>query len=76
MVAYLALMTVLFTHFAICMRHALFKLSIQEVKAVLGHSDIRTTMRFAHLEQAVVARKARHVVNTIEAFNFSSGGSA
>ncbi|WP_454623022.1 tyrosine-type recombinase/integrase [Brucella anthropi] len=37
-------------------------LSIQEVKAVLGHSDIRTTMRFVHLERTFVARYARDVL--------------
>lgn len=46
-------------------------LSIQEVKAVLGHSDIRTTMRYAHLEQTVITRKARDVVNAINAVNHS-----
>ena len=49
-------------------------LSIQEVKAVLGHSDIRTTMRYAHLEQAVVTRKARDIVNSLNAFNFPGHG--
>lgn len=51
-------------------------LSIQEVKAVLGHSDIRTTMRYAHLEQAVVTRKARDIVNGLNAFNSSGHGRA
>jgi len=51
-------------------------LSIQEVKAVLGHSDIRTTMRYAHLEQSVVTRKARDVVNAVNALNHSGNGRA
>lgn len=51
-------------------------LSIQEVKAVLGHSDIRTTMRYAHLEQAVVTRKARDVVNGLNAVNSFGEGRA
>lgn len=51
-------------------------LSIQEVKAVLGHSDIRTTMRYAHLEQAVVTRKARDVVNAVNSLNHSGNGRA
>lgn len=51
-------------------------LSIQEVKAVLGHSDIRTTMRYAHLEQAVVTRKARDVMNGFNAVNSSGDGRA
>lgn len=44
-------------------------LSLYEVKAVLGHTDIRTTMRYAHLEQATVTAKARDV---IESFNAAS----
>jgi integrase len=51
-------------------------LTIQEVKSVLGHSDIRTTMRYAHLEQAVVTRRARDIVNALNLANFSDGGSA
>ena len=46
-------------------------LTIQEVKAVLGHTDIRTTMRYVHLEQAVVTRKARDIVNALNAVNFT-----
>lgn len=51
-------------------------LSIQEVKAVLGHTDIRTTMRYAHLEQASVTRKARDIVNAVNAANLSGSGIA
>ncbi|MCD2183661.1 tyrosine-type recombinase/integrase [Rhizobium sp. GN54] len=40
-------------------------LTIQEVKSVLGHTDIRTTMRYAHLEQATVTRKARDIFNAL-----------
>lgn len=40
-------------------------LNVYEVKAVLGHSDIRTTMRYAHLEQAAVTQKARDVINRL-----------
>ena len=40
-------------------------LSVYEVKAVLGHSDIRTTMRYAHLEQTDVTSKARDVINRL-----------
>lgn len=42
-------------------------LSIYEVKAVLGHTDIRTTMRYAHLEQASVTAKARDVIDRLNA---------
>jgi site-specific recombinase XerD len=37
-------------------------MTVYEVKAILGHSDIRTTMRYAHLEQRQVAIKARDVL--------------
>lgn len=40
-------------------------LNVYEVKAVLGHTDIRTTMRYAHLELAVVTAKARDAVNRL-----------
>lgn len=48
-------------------------LSLYEVKAVLGHTDIRTTMRYAHLEQAKVTAKARDVIDRINAGAPSSG---
>ena len=37
-------------------------MSVYEVKAVLGHADIRTTMRYAHLEEAKVTSRARDVI--------------
>ena len=37
-------------------------MTVYEVKAILGHSDIRTTMRYAHLEQRQVATKARDLL--------------
>lgn len=37
-------------------------MSVYEVKAILGHADIRTTMRYAHLEQVAVSSKARDVM--------------
>lgn len=40
-------------------------LSIYEVKAVLGHTDIRTTMRYAHLEQVAITSKARDMINRL-----------
>ena len=42
-------------------------MTIYEVKAILGHSDIRTTMRYAHLEQRQVATKARDVLEDLMA---------
>jgi integrase len=37
-------------------------MSIYEVKEILGHSDIKTTMRYAHLEQKVVSSRARDLI--------------
>lgn len=44
-------------------------LSIYEVKEILGHSDIKTTMRYAHLEQRDISSKARDVINQLNAVN-------
>jgi integrase len=40
-------------------------LSVYEVQTVLGHSDPKTTMRYAHLEQAKVTAKARDVIDRL-----------
>jgi integrase len=40
-------------------------LNVYEVRAVLGHTDIRTTMRYAHLEQVQVTGRARDIINAI-----------
>jgi len=40
-------------------------MSIYEVKEILGHADIKTTMRYAHLEQQEVSSRARDVINKI-----------
>lgn len=40
-------------------------MSIYEVKEILGHSDIKTTMRYAHIEQATVSKKARELINKL-----------
>lgn len=40
-------------------------LSVYEVREVLGHSDIKTTMRYAHLETRQVTSKARDVMNRL-----------
>lgn len=44
-------------------------LSIYEVKEILGHTDIKTTMRYAHLEQRDISSRARDVINKINATN-------
>ena len=41
-------------------------MSIYEVKSILGHTDIKTTMRYAHLEQQQVAMKARDILEAID----------
>ncbi len=38
-------------------------MNLYEVKEILGHADIKTTMRYAHIEQAQVSRKAVEVIN-------------
>lgn len=40
-------------------------LNIYEVKEMLGHSDIKTTLRYAHIEQRSVSKKAREVINNL-----------
>lgn len=40
-------------------------LSIYEVRSVLGHTDIHTTMRYAHLENVSVHQRARDVIEKI-----------
>ena len=40
-------------------------MSVYEVKEILGHSDIKTTMMYAHLEQKDVSSRARDVINKI-----------
>jgi len=40
-------------------------LSVYEVREVLGHTDIKTTMRYAHLEGRQVTSKARDVINRL-----------
>jgi integrase len=40
-------------------------MSVYEVREILGHSDIKTTMRYAHLEAKQVTSKARDVINQL-----------
>jgi integrase len=40
-------------------------MSIYEVREILGHTDVKTTMRYAHLEQREVARKAKDLMNRL-----------
>ena len=40
-------------------------LNLYEVKEMLGHADIKTTMRYAHIEQRSVSIKAREVINRL-----------
>jgi len=40
-------------------------MNLYEVKEILGHSDIKTTMRYAHLESRLVTSKARDVINML-----------
>jgi len=40
-------------------------MSVYEVREILGHTDIKTTMRYAHLESKKVTSRARDVINRI-----------
>lgn len=40
-------------------------LNLYEVKEILGHAEIQTTMRYAHIEQSKVSRKAVDVINQL-----------
>lgn len=40
-------------------------MNIYEVKEILGHTDIKTTMRYAHLERKEVTSKARDVIDKL-----------
>jgi integrase len=40
-------------------------MSVYEVKEILGHAEIKTTLRYAHLEQHMVTSKARDVINRL-----------
>ena len=40
-------------------------LSVYEVKEILGHTDIKTTLRYAHLEMQDISSKARDVINDL-----------
>lgn len=40
-------------------------MSVYEVKEILGHSNIKTTLRYAHLESRQVTSKARDVINRL-----------
>lgn len=44
-------------------------LSVYEIREILGHSDIKTTMRYAHLESRQVTSKARDVINRLNKSN-------
>lgn len=44
-------------------------LNIYEVKEILGHSDIKTTMRYAHIEQRSVSIKAKDVIDRLNKEN-------
>lgn len=46
-------------------------LSIYEVRSVLGHTDIKTTMRYAHLESVEVTERARDVIETLNGVNLT-----
>lgn len=38
-------------------------MSVYEVREILGHTDIKTTMRYAHLESKEITSKAKNIIN-------------
>jgi site-specific recombinase XerD len=46
-------------------------MSVYEVKEILGHSDIKTTLRYAHLESRQVTSKTRDVINHLNQISTS-----
>lgn len=50
-------------------------MSIYEVREILGHTDIKTTMRYAHLEQRHVSVKARDIINSLSLATGAIGSS-
>jgi integrase len=50
------------THATRLIQHGL---TIYEVKEILGHTDIKTTMRYAHLERTNISMKAKAVLDAI-----------
>ena len=46
--------------------------SLYEVKEVLGHTDIKTTMRYAHLDRSDVLRRTRDVINGLNRSKLSA----
>ncbi len=40
-------------------------MNLYEVKEILGHSDIKTTMRYAHIEQSKITQRAMNVINKL-----------
>jgi integrase len=47
-------------------------MSVYEVKEILGHSDIKTTLRYSHLESRQVTAKARDVINRLNLISMES----
>ena len=50
------------THATRLIQHGM---NLYEVKEILGHADIKTTMRYAHIEKQSVSVKARDVMNQL-----------
>lgn len=54
------------THASRLIQHGL---SVYEVKEILGHTDIKTTMRYAHLERTDISKRAVEVLNRLNCRN-------
>jgi site-specific recombinase XerD len=48
-------------------------LNIYEVKEILGHTDIKTTMRYAHLERTDISLKAKQVLDQLNLTTSDTG---
>ena len=61
-----------FIHCATRMHHGWCRMGFRcmSFKEILGHTDIKTTLRYAHLEQQQVTSRARDVINRL---NLKSG---
>jgi site-specific recombinase XerD len=40
-------------------------MNLYEVKEILGHADIKTTMRYAHIELSKITQRAMNVINKL-----------
>ena len=49
------------------------RVEIYEVKEMLGHADLKTTMRYAHLERTDISLKAKQVLDQLNSTTSDTG---